>query len=228
MKPVDFLKLTRTRILKDVVSFIQIGANDGVINDYAVNVVNQNDIGFFLEPMIKPFDLLIKNKSDYTNSKFFNKAILPEILNGHNTMNVLSEDDFNQGSSFGNTVDYRIIDKISVDTIMVKDFIDENKIKDIDYIFCDAEGIDHLIINDFLKYLTPNVLFFETCSWRCQEGVDANLTTTNGEDISIPSNDSQKKKLEDMGYYVIDFCKIHESYSEDMVAIKKELLYENN
>ena len=77
--------------------------------------------------MIKPFDLLIKNKSDYTNSKFFNKAILPEILNGHNTMNVLSEDDFNQGSSFGNTVDYRIIDKISVDTIMVKDFIDENK-----------------------------------------------------------------------------------------------------
>ena len=47
MKPVDFLKLTRTRILKDVVSFIQIGANDGVINDYAVNVVNQNDIGFF-------------------------------------------------------------------------------------------------------------------------------------------------------------------------------------
>ena len=30
-----------------------------------------------------------------------------------------------------------------------------------------------------------------------------------------------------MGYYVIDYCKIYESYSEDMVAIKKEL-YENN
>ena len=75
------------------------------------------------------------------------------MLDGHNTMNILSEDDFNQGSSFGNTVEYRIIDKINVDTIMVNNFIDENEIKDIDYIFCDAEGIDHLIINDFLKYL---------------------------------------------------------------------------
>ena len=41
MKPIDFLKLTRTKILKDVVSFIQIGANDGIVNDYAVSVVNK-------------------------------------------------------------------------------------------------------------------------------------------------------------------------------------------
>ena len=72
MKPIDFLKLTRTKILKDVVSFIQIGANDGIVNDYAVSVVNKNDVGYFLEPMKKPFDILIKNKSDYTKSKFFN------------------------------------------------------------------------------------------------------------------------------------------------------------
>ena len=51
MKPIDFLKLTRTKILKDVVSFIQIGANDGIVNDYAVSVVNKNDVGYFLEPM---------------------------------------------------------------------------------------------------------------------------------------------------------------------------------
>lgn len=228
MKPLEFLKHTRERILKETISFIQIGANDGVTNDYANNIIKENDFGYFFEPIKKPFDLLIDNKRNYLNSKFFNKAILPESLVDYKTMNILSYDDLNQGSSFGNTVEDRIIERVNVDTITVKDFIDENEISEIDYIFCDAEGIDHLIINDFLKYLNPKVLFFETCSWRCQDGKDGQLVTTTGENLTIPSNDKQKKMLEDLGYFVIDYCKVNESYSEDMVAVKKELLYENN
>lgn len=225
----DLLKnlkgLIKNKFNKDSIRFIQIGANDGVTNDVASHVLETTDNGIFIEPMEGAFNLLLENKKNFINSSFLKLALLPEILKDNNKMNLLSQDELRQGSSFLNLnqvitpYSERIIDQIEVETITVENLINEHNIVDLDFLFCDVEGIDSLIVDNFLEKIKPEVMFFESCGWWCNE--DIQIQVTNNNIVSIPSRHKFKLKLESLGYYVIDFT---DKDGRDVVAFKTEYI----
>jgi hypothetical protein len=224
LSPLEVLKITKKNINKESITFVQIGVNDGVSYDIANEILTTEDIGFFVEPIDSTFNTMCINKSDFKKCLFVKKAILPESLKFINKINLLSDDNANLGASFGKFNKDRVSEQISVDTITVSDFLEEYKITNLDYLFCDAESIDHLIILDFLNYITPNVLFFETCWW-CNEEVS--LEISNGDIIKIPSREYMKKKLTEKGYVVIDYWENVLHKREDIIAIKLNIIKNN-
>ena len=212
----ELLRKCRKELNKEHVSFVQVGANDGVENDIANLVLKETDSGYFFEPIETSYNLLIHNKSNFKNCVFLQKAILPEELKGSNHMSILSCDPKYQGSSFTTINKGRHIEAVQVDCITVLQFINEFKITELDFLFCDAEGIDNLLIKDFLKYITPSVILFETSDWSEQ---DTNLNTYDQGIIVVPSNNSIKEILYECGYNVIDFSK-KVNKSNNIIATK--------
>lgn len=199
-------------------SFIQIGVSDGINHDIAKDVLDSKDIGIFIEPIEKAFNLMKINKSEFTNSTFLKKAVVPECLKYNNTMNLLDNDDIGQGSSFGKFNKHRINNNIQVDTITVFNLLDTFNIQSLDFFFCDAESIDHLIVSDLLTKITPEVIFFETCWW-C--GSDTELEISDDMKIIVPSRSKMKQLLASYGYKVIDFLEDNSAEKrEDILAIQ--------
>lgn len=222
----DLLNILKTKIKKDLgkdkVSFIQIGVNDGVTNDVAIDVIDENDEGIFIDPMDSVYDSMVENKKGFSKCIFLKLAVLPEKLKNNNKMNLLSQDPLGQGSSFVNVNEGRIINQIEVETITVSNLISNYKIKELDFLFCDTEGIDFLIIEDFLNIIQPEVMFFETCNWWCNQ--DTEIMGTDGIMVPIPSRQNFKLKLEGLNYYVIDYYDKEINKSQDMVAIKMKYM----
>jgi hypothetical protein len=218
-KPETLIKKLRNLINENVVNFVQIGANDGVQHDLVNLITTEKDYGYFLEPIDESFSKLLNNKKNYKNSFFFKKAILPDIIENLDSMNLLFDCPDNMGASFGDINLSRIKEKINVETINVENFIVENKLRELDFLFCAAESLDHLIVIDFLKKLKPKVLRFKTCFW-CNE--DYELGLTDKSKIVIPSRKKIKQILEGYGYEVIDFLEDSEDKLEEIIAYKKE------
>lgn len=203
---------------KKDITFIQIGVNDGITNDIVVDVIEENDVGIFFEPIPTTYELMLENKKKFSKCTFLNVALLPEKLKHTKKMNLLSQDPLNQGSSFVNINSNRITGQIEVDVTTVGNFLSSHNIDKLDFLFCDAEGIDFLIIDDFLNYLYPEVMFFETCNWWCNE--DTQILSSDNQIVLIPSRKNFKLKLERLGYFVIDYYEINNNKSQDMIAIK--------
>jgi len=220
LNQIELLQTLKKKIKskKENISFIQIGVNDGITHDTAFHILEPNDCGIFIEPIKKIFDVMVENKKEFNSSLFLNVAVLPKKLEGNTKMTILSHDDLNQGSSLVNVNSGRIIEQVEVSVTSVHDLLKENNIKDLDILFCDAEGVDFLIIDDFLDYIEPEVMFFETCGWWCEE--DTKILSTNGSITQIPSRKSFKTKLENLNYYVIDYYENEINKSQDMIAIK--------
>jgi len=223
-EPIDLLNFLRSSFKKETISFIQIGVNDGKTHDIANEFLKENDIGYFIEPIESTFEIMKNNKKNFKNAKFVKKAILPEVLRGNNVINILSSDQNNEGASIGSFNKDRISSQIIVDTITIIDFLISEKIDDLDFFFCDAESIDHLIILDLVTHLKPNVLFFETCWW-CTE--DHNLEISDGKTVTIPSRRHIKSVLNNNGYDVIDYWEHSKYKREDMIAVKRDIFYES-
>jgi len=224
-EPIDLLNFLRNFLKKEAISFIQIGVNDGKTHDIANDFLKESDIGYFVEPIGSTFEIMKQNKANFKNAKFVKKAILPEVLRGNNVINILSSDQNNEGASIGSFNKDRISSQIIVDTVTIIDFLIEEKIDDLDFFFCDAESIDHLIILDLITRLKPNVLFFETCWW-CTE--DHDLEMSDGKTVKIPSRRHMKSVLNDNGYDVIDYWEHPKYKREDMVAIKRDIFLNEN
>jgi len=224
-EPLDLLRFLRNSFKKETVSFIQIGVNDGKTHDIANDFLKENDVGYFIEPIESTFEIMKQNKINFKNAKFIKKAVLPEVLRGNNVINILSSDQNNEGASIGSFNKDRISSQIIVDTVTIIDFLIEEKIDELDFFFCDAESIDHLIILDLVTQLKPNVLFFETCWW-CTE--DHDLEMSNGKTIKIPSRRRIKSVLTDNGYDVIDYWEHPKYKREDMIAIKRNIIVNEN
>jgi len=220
-EPIDLLNFLRNSFKKETISFIQIGVNDGKTHDMANDFLKESDVGYFIEPIESTFEIMKLNKQKFKSAKFIKKAILPEVLRGNNIINILSNDQNNEGASIGSFNKDRISSQIIVDTITIIDFLIEEKIDDLDFFFCDAESIDHLIILDLITQLKPSVLFFETCWW-CTE--DHDLEISNGKTVKIPSRRHIKSVLNNNGYDVIDYWEHPKYKREDMVAIKRDII----
>jgi FkbM family methyltransferase len=225
LNPKTLLDNLRSLLNKQHISFIQIGVNDGITHDIANTFLQENDFGYFIEPIEETFNIMKLNKQHFKNVKFIKKAILPEILKHNDTINLLSDDNKNEGASIGNFNKERISNQIKVDTITITNFLLEESITDIDFVFCDAESIDHLIIIDLINQIKPNVLFFETCWW-CTN--DYELEISDGNKIIIPSRKYMKEFLNKNGYFVIDYWEHNQYKREDMIAIKKEIIKNEN
>jgi FkbM family methyltransferase len=225
LEPKILLDNIRSLLKKPYISFIQIGVNDGITHDIANTFLNENDFGFFIEPIEETFNIMKLNKQHFKNVKFIKKAILPEILKNNNTINLLSDDNKNEGASIGNFNKEKILKQVKVDTVTITNFLLEESIADVDFVFCDAESIDHLIIIDLINQIKPNVLFFETCWW-CTN--DYELEISDGSKIIIPSRKYMKEFLDKNGYVVIDYWEHNEFRREDMIAIKKEIIENEN
>ena len=69
------------------------------------------------------------------------------------------------------------------------------------------------------------MLFFETCWW-CTEDYD--LEISDGKIVRIPSRKHMKSILNDNGYDVIDYWEHPKYKREDMIAIKREVISNEN
>lgn len=207
---------------KEAISFIQIGVNDGINHDIAKDVLKADDVGIFCEPIEKAFNEMQKNKKAFINSFFLKKAIVPEVLKHNNKMNLLDNDDIGQGSSFGKFNKHRIVNSINVDTITIFDLLTNFKITALDFFFCDAESIDHLIVTDLLSKIKPEVLFFETCWW-CTN--DYQLEISDQASVTIPSRSEIKNLLNQNDYIFVDFLEDNKTEKrEDILAVKNKYI----
>jgi len=220
LSPHELLLKAKQRLNKQDITFIEIGVNDGITNDVANLVLTPNDKGYFIEPIKETFDIMCTNKEAFKNCSFIQKAIVPECLKHVNRMNVLSEDAMNQGASIANFNKHRITNQVIIDTVTVEDFIKTNAIQELDFLFCDAESIDHLIILDFIRFIEPKIMFFETGWWLDN---DSKLDTTDGNHVIIPSRSKIKQILNERNYYVIDYWTDEYNKREDIIAIKNNI-----
>ena len=159
-------------------TFLQIGANDGRLNDpiFRFNFENTERVsGFVLEPLPEVFENLEKNYSYTQKVKAFNLAI-------HNTateMNLyrvkperLGElADFAKGiASFDSehwkksqlVPDISFIESIRVKCISLNNFLVTNNITNLDLLVLDTEGFDfEILINMDFNVIKPKIIRFE-------------------------------------------------------------------
>jgi hypothetical protein len=218
--PKELLLSIRNVLSNKQITFIQVGVNDGIAHDIAVDILREDDKGVFIEPMEQPFNKMLINKSNFKYSNFLKKAVLPKNLKIPK-MNLLSEDPSFEGVTFSNLNSHRIIGSIDVETITPKKIIEDYNISELDFLFCDAEQMDHLIILDFLEEIIPNVLFFETCWW-CTN--DFELELSDGNKVTVPSREKIKERLESLGYVVINYWESEVNRREDILAIQNKYI----
>lgn len=151
-------------------NFIQIGAYDGVsYNDTANVCLLPTDKGIFIEPNYIIFPKLIENKKDFKNSKFMEIAIVPNdnfLLNDKFLLNEIGgTSSFIKYINDGNLY-FPNFKWTKVKILTVKDFLSNNVDFNVDLLFMDCEGYDHDLVFEFLKYIEPKVIFFE--SWNTE------------------------------------------------------------
>lgn len=159
-------------------TFIQIGANDGVMNDpiYQFNIDNKSVVsGFALEPLPDVYMKLVENYRESSNIKTFNLAIHSNesemILHRVNPKFSDKVPDFARGIASFNQDHWRkttlvpdenYMEEVKVKCISFADFIKLNSIKIIDLLLLDTEGYDYEILMsiDFNSF-RPKIIRFE-------------------------------------------------------------------
>jgi len=123
--------------LKETATIIDVGANVGLFSLYAQ--ASKKKV-YSLEPTPSHFELLKKTTKDFPNIKIFNVAIAPDdgdikfyLCDTNTTMNSIA-------NGYGRSV---IVDGLRLDT-----FIEEKKIKIVDFIKIDIEGSEMLAITE--------------------------------------------------------------------------------
>ena len=159
-------------------SFIQIGANDGKMNDpiYQFNVDNKSVVdGYVLEPLPDMFKKLMENYKSCPNVKPINLAIHAtetEMILHRVKPGLESEaPQFAQGvASFdeahwkktGVVPSAEFIEQVKVKCVSWINFIKSNDIDEVDLLLIDTEGYDYEILMSIdFKTLQPKMIRFE-------------------------------------------------------------------
>jgi FkbM family methyltransferase len=159
-------------------TFLQIGANDGVMNDpiYQFNMDNKSAVsGFVLEPLPDIYEKLVKNYQSCQNITPFNLAIHatePEmVLHRLKSEYANKVPEFAQGiASFDDThwkktmplSNVVYMEQVKVKCVTFADFIKSNAINELDLLLLDTEGYDYEILMsiDFIN-IKPKIIRFE-------------------------------------------------------------------
>ena len=159
-------------------SFLQIGANDGVMNDpiYQFNMDNKSVVsGFVLEPLPDIYDKLVKNYQSCSNITAFNLAIhetetemvlhrvkpalaalVPEFARG-----VASFDaDHWEKTTIVPNAGY--MEQVKVKCMSFANFVKSNGIDSLDLLLIDTEGYDYQILMSIdFTLIKPRMIRFE-------------------------------------------------------------------
>lgn len=168
-------------------TFVQLGAFLGNTpanrDDFANKALKYEDIGVFVEPHPTAFPQLLENNKEYVNATFVNKAIIP-VETCYKEYFHLSPQ--GAGSTFVRGAQYGAdavedFTAVKVDTLTVKEFLDEHVKFPLDIFLSDCEGYDNGIVSVLLDYIQPKVIVFE--SWdmsfinNCIESTGYSFTT---------------------------------------------------
>jgi FkbM family methyltransferase len=159
-------------------TFLQIGANDGVMNDpiYQFNMDNKTVVsGYVLEPLPDIYERLVENYKACNNIKPFNVAIHATeremVLHRVNPLREAEVPEFARGiASFNEkhwekttlvpNADY--MQEVKVKCISFADFIHSNAIKSLDLLLLDTEGYDYQILMSIdFSSIKPKMIRFE-------------------------------------------------------------------
>ena len=179
--------LYRHLAVHKTLTILQIGANDGVMNDpiYDFNIKNKDVVsGFVLEPLPDIYDKLVSNYKSCPNIKPINVAIhatesemilhrvKPECAAKiHEFAEGIASFDLEHWKKTGLVPNPDIMEEVKVNCISFEDFIKSNSIDKLDLLQIDTEGYDYEILMsiDFSK-IKPKMIRFE-------HGVRNNLMT---------------------------------------------------
>jgi FkbM family methyltransferase len=159
-------------------TFLQIGANDGVMNDpiYDFNIRNKDVVsGFVLEPLPDVFELLVENYRSCPDIKPVNIAIhatqsemtlhrVNSKYSGetHKFAKGIASFDKDHWKKTGLVPDSKFMEKIKVRCNSFSDFINSNNLDKLDLLLIDTEGYDYEILMsiDYLR-IKPKIIRFE-------------------------------------------------------------------
>ena len=159
-------------------TFLQVGANDGVLNDpiYQFNLENRDVVsGFVLEPLPDVFDKLVENYKSCRDIKPFNLAIhstqsemvlhrvkperaseVPAFARGIASFDV----DHWKKAILVPSEDY--MEQVKVKCVPFAAFISTNAIEKLDLLLLDTEGYDYEILSSInFDILKPSIIRFE-------------------------------------------------------------------
>lgn len=170
--------LYRHLAVHKTLTFLQIGANDGIMNDpvYHFNVGNRNAVsGFVLEPLPDIFEKLVENYKCCPGIKPFNLAIhatqsemilhrvkpelaaeVPVFARG------IASFDANHWKKTTLVPSVDLMEQVKVSCVSFADFIRSNAIDNLDLLLLDTEGYDYEILMsiDFAQ-IKPRIIRFE-------------------------------------------------------------------
>jgi FkbM family methyltransferase len=160
------------------ITFIQIGANDGILNDpiYNFNTRNKDLVsGYVLEPLPDIFEMLVENYKSCLNIKPINLAIhshkdemvmhrvKPEFSKKlHEFSQGIASFDENHWKKSKLLKDSKAIERVKVNCISFAKFIESNNINKLDLLLIDTEGYDYEILMSInFSIIKPKIIRFE-------------------------------------------------------------------
>jgi FkbM family methyltransferase len=159
-------------------SYVQIGANDGILNDPMFGFLkrySENISGYLLEPIPEVYERLVSNYKEFKGLNFLNYAIhetnssmklykvkgeyeklLPEFTKG------IASFDPEHWIKTTLVPDASYIEVINVECVSILKFLELSEIKSLDLLIVDTEGYDFEILSSLLDTsLRPRIIRFE-------------------------------------------------------------------
>ena len=154
--------------------FVQVGANDGVLDDPIRDLVVQHALpGLLIEPLPDLFETLKKTYADSTGLLFENVAIDKQLGSTtiHRIKNAAHVPEHWHGmASFSREhlikegAPAELIEACEVRTITMRSLLDQHSIQQIDLLQVDTEGYDHEIVKSvFDAGRMPSIINYEHC-----------------------------------------------------------------
>ncbi len=158
----------------ETIFFVQIGANDGVLDDDLRELIHKYHLpGLMIEPQPQIFKRLCKNYETKKNLLFENVAI--SAHEGSIAIYCIAPDAPLDESYSGlaslerkhlvdQGVPERYIEECSVPAVRLKTLLEKHAIKQVDLLAVDVEGYDYELIKDvFNSQIFPAIIYYEHC-----------------------------------------------------------------
>jgi len=203
MNEILFNKINELRLIKKQISFLQIGAYDGIsMNDIANVVLNENDRGIFIEPNPYILSELKKNKSNFINSKILSYAVLPDNDFYHDFFHVHKNgggSSFIRGMFNNEIPESENYEVVNIQTITVEELFKQHIDFEIDIVFTDCEGYDFDINKKILEVHKPKIIYMEAWNTIDLNTKSKQKITTRDEMIQHLKNNGYKTIFENIG-----------------------------
>jgi len=170
--------LYRHLAVHKTLKILQVGANDGILNDpiYEFNMRNKDVVsGFVLEPQPDVFENLVENYKLCTGIKPVNLAIhatqsemtlhrvKPEYASEmHAFTKGIASFDADHWKKTGLVPDPDVMEEVKVPCVSFSDFVESNNINKLDLLLLDTEGYDYEILMSIdFSVSKPKMIRFE-------------------------------------------------------------------